>query len=216
MKKREYRFPWQSQPNGEGCDTRMPLFSHRQSEYTHMWKKNNDGQSLPRMGKVASGASRIGFWRYEKERRRSSQVGDIDERGSVSSTPFAKAPYPPLRGPPSPMGKAKRRRLRRRKRKPTPPRCARQPLPREGARVDTPSFLWKEVPRRGGGWMEGSGMKESEGDRLKYAVCESTLSTAARSPFPNGEGYETGKAVSSTQSLPRVGKVASGASRIGF
>ena len=29
-------------------------------------------------------------------------------------------------------------------RKPTPPRCARQPLPREGARVDTPSFLWKE------------------------------------------------------------------------
>ena len=69
--------------------------------------------------------------------------------------------------------------IRRRKRKPTPPRCARQPLSREGARVDTPSFLWKEVPRRGGGWMEGSGMKESEGDRLKYAVCESTLSTAA-------------------------------------
>ena len=63
-------------------------------------------------------------------------------------------------------------------RKPTPPRCARQPLPREGARVDTPSFLWKEVPRRGGGWM--------------------------------------GKAVFPTQSLPRVGKVASGASRIGF
>ena len=56
--------------------------------------------------------------------------------------------------------------------------CARQPLPREGARVDTPSFLWKEVPRRGGGWM--------------------------------------GEAVSPTQSLPRVGKVASGASRIGF
>ena len=39
------------------------------------------------------------------------------------------------------------------KRKPTPPRCARQPLPREGASVDTPSFLWKEVPRRGGGWL---------------------------------------------------------------
>ena len=34
------------------------------------------------------------------------------------------------------MGKAKRRRLRRPKRKPTPPRCARQPLPREGASVD--------------------------------------------------------------------------------
>ena len=31
-------------------------------------------KSLPRVGKVASGASRIGFWRYERERRRSSQV----------------------------------------------------------------------------------------------------------------------------------------------
>ena len=30
------------------------------------------------------------------------------------------------------------------KSKPTPPRCARQPLPREGARVVIPSFLWKE------------------------------------------------------------------------
>ena len=39
------------------------------------------------------------------------------------------------------------------KRKPTPPRRARQPLPKEGARVDIPSFLWKEVPRRGGGWI---------------------------------------------------------------
>ena len=37
----------------------------------------------------------------------------------------------------------------------------------------------------------GSGMKKIGEDRLKYAVCESILSTAARSPFPNGEGYET-------------------------
>ena len=36
-----------------------------------------------------------------------------------------------------------------------------------------------------------SGMKESEGDHLKYAVYESTLSTATRSPFPNGEGCDT-------------------------
>ena len=28
--------PW------EGCETRMPLFSHCQSEYMHVWKKNND------------------------------------------------------------------------------------------------------------------------------------------------------------------------------
>ena len=40
-------------PKGENYDdTRMPLFSHCQSEYTHMWKKNNDGQSLPLEGKV--------------------------------------------------------------------------------------------------------------------------------------------------------------------
>ena len=58
------------------------------------------------------------------------------------------------------------------KRKPTPPRCARQPLPREGARVDTPSFLWKEVPRRGGGWV---------GEAL------SPMDKA----FPNGEGCDT-------------------------
>ena len=37
-----------------------------------------------------------------------------------------------------------------------------------------------------------SGMKKSGKDRLKCAACESTLSTAARSPFPNGEGYDTG------------------------
>jgi len=30
----------------------IPLFSHCQSEYTHMWKKNNDGQSLPRWGRL--------------------------------------------------------------------------------------------------------------------------------------------------------------------
>ena len=35
---------------------------------------------------------------------------------------------------------------------------------------------------------EDSGMKKSEGDRLKYAIYESA---AARSPFPNGEGYDT-------------------------
>ena len=63
----------------------------------------------------------------------------------------------PLRDPPFPMGKSKRRGLRRLQRKLTPPRCARQPLPREGARVDIPSFLWKEVPRRGGGWMGKAG-----------------------------------------------------------
>ena len=58
---------------------------------------------------------------------------------------------------PFPNGEGKEEGLRRPQRKPTPPRCARQPLPREGARVDTPFFLWKEVPRRGGGWMGEAG-----------------------------------------------------------
>ena len=35
-------------------------------------------------------------------------------------------------------------------------------------------------------------MKESEEMHLKCAINESTLSTAARSPFPNGEGKEEG------------------------
>ena len=48
-------------PNGEGNETRIPLSSHCQYKYTHMWKNNTDGQSLPRVGKLASGASRIGF-----------------------------------------------------------------------------------------------------------------------------------------------------------
>ena len=36
----------------------------------------------------------------------------------------------------------------------------------------------------------GSGMKESEEMHLKSTINESTLSTAARSPFPNGKGKE--------------------------
>ena len=67
------------------------------------------------------------------------------------------------------------------KRKPTPPRYARQPLPREGARVDAPSFLWK------GRRLDGdSGMKESEEMHLKSTIYESTLSTADAVPLPQG------------------------------
>ena len=62
------------------------------------------------------------------------------------------------------------------KRKPIPPRCARQPLPREGARVVIPSFLWKEVPRRGGGWM---------GKRYERQVGKIVSSTPfTRAPYP--------------------------------
>ena len=96
----------------------------------------------PSYGRRCPEGAEVGWGkRYER------QVGKI-----VSSAPFTRAPYPPLRGPPSPRGEGKEEAASPQKRKPTPLRCARQPLPREGACVDTPSFLWKEVPQRGGGW----------------------------------------------------------------
>ena len=49
-------------------------------------------------------------------------------------------------------------------------------------------------------------MKKSGKDRLKYAACESTLSTAARSPFPKGEGCVSGITVFSYRSLPLWGR----------
>ena len=49
-------------------------------------------------------------------------------------------------------------------------------------------------------------MKKSEEDRLKCAINESTLSTAARSPFPNGEGCDTRMPLFSTQRLPQGGR----------
>ncbi len=49
-------------------------------------------------------------------------------------------------------------------------------------------------------------MKKSGEDRLKYAINESTLSTAARSPFPNGEGCDTRIPLFSIQRLSQGGR----------
>ena len=49
-------------------------------------------------------------------------------------------------------------------------------------------------------------MKESEEDRLKCAVYESTRAPLTRSPFPNGEGSETRIPLFSTQRLPQRGR----------
>ena len=51
-----------------------------------------------------------------------------------------------------------------------------------------------------------SGMKKSGKDRLKCVVYESTLSTAARSPFPNGEGCDTRIPLFSIQRLSQGGR----------
>ena len=75
-------------------------------------------------------------------------------------------------------------------------------------------------------------MKKSEEDRLKQAIYESTLSTANAVPLPQWGRlrYEDAAFLTSSkrihvyvekknndgQSLPRVGKVASEASRIGY
>ena len=49
-------------------------------------------------------------------------------------------------------------------------------------------------------------MKESGKDRLKSTINESTLSTAARSPFPNGEGCDTRIPLFSIQRLSQGGR----------
>ena len=150
--------------NGEGCDTRIPL-----SPYCHFERKREiffvRGQAkdvrIAASGKHRTPSESEGRCFMQTALRKKTETGN--EKDPSAALGMTKRLFPFLFNL---------------LRKPTPPRCARQPLPREGARVDTPSFQRKGVPRRGGGWM--------------------------------------GKAVSPTQSLPRVGKVASGASRIGF
>ena len=84
----------------------------------------------------------------------------------------------PLARSPFPKGEGKEEAATPQKRKPTPPRCARQPLPREGARVDTPSFLWK-------------GRYEKErGNASQVDDIREHPSAATRFPFPQGEGEE--------------------------
>ena len=58
-------------------------------------------------------------------------------------------------------------------------------------------------------------MKKSGGDRLKYAINGSTLSTAARSPFPDGEGKEEA-ALPQKESQPRLAALGSPFQRKGL
>ena len=53
----------------------------------HVWKNNTDGQSLPRVGKVASAASRIGFWRHE------NQWNEIDNAYVLKYPPWGRLRY---------------------------------------------------------------------------------------------------------------------------
>ena len=110
------------------------------------------------------------------------------------------------------------------KRKPTPPRCARQPLPREGASVDAPSFLWKEgecrltdFPRRRltireyrfsrynafpkGGRLREGGFAAPKGSQPRLAAHGSPVPRNGLAwilPPSYGEGFMSGMALSPT------------------
>ena len=158
-------------------------------------EKQYPRQSLPRVGKVASGASRIGFWRYERERGRSSQVDDIREHPSVA----VRSPFPNGEG----LGGAtlrvdfyKRRCPQvvgiaiRRKRISniwgSQPRLATldSPFQRKGRECGAFRVYRSLLPMEGGApkgrRLDGeSGMKKSGGDRLKQAIYESTRAAGA-------------------------------------
>ena len=72
------------------------------------------------------------------------------------------------------------------------PASLRSAAPSKGRGSRGHSLLPMEGGAPKGRRLDGDGgVKKSEGDRLKCAINESTLSTAARSPFPNGEGCDT-------------------------
>ena len=90
---------------------------------------------------------------------------------------------PAIAVPLSHAGKAKRRRLRRQKKKANPA-SLRSAAPSKGRGLRGYSLLPMEGGAPKGRRLDGkSGMKESGGDRLKYAVCESTLSPAIAIPL---------------------------------
>ena len=129
-------------PNGEGCDTRILL-----SPYCHFERKREiffvRGQAkdvrIAASGKHRASSESEGRCFMQTALRKKTETGKRKRSlGCARDDETRKRLFPFLFNL---------------LRKPTPPRCARQPLPKEGARVDTPSFLWKEVPRRGGGWM---------------------------------------------------------------
>ena len=72
------------------------------------------------------------------------------------------------------------------------PALLRSAAPSKGRGSRRHSLLPMEGGAPKGRRLDGeSGMKKSGGDRLKQAIYESTRAPLARSPFPNGEGYDT-------------------------
>ena len=167
-------------------------------EARHLWRVPLSlTQSLPRVGKVASEASRIGQWRYEIERERSSQVDDIREHpihrcavplprvGKVASgaSRIGFWRYERERGRSSQVDDIREHPSASQKE--SQPRLAALGSPFQGK-----GLAWTLPPSYGRRCPEGAEVgwgkrdeKERE-DRLKSTIYESTLSTAARSTFP--------------------------------
>ena len=149
-------------------------------------KKQYPRQSLPRVGKVASKASRIGFWRYERERRRSSQVRRLRKHPSAADEAFL-----PQWGRQRGGGFAAP--------KGSQPRLAALGSPFQGK-----GLAWTLPPSYGRRCPEGAEVgwgKRDEKDRGEI------VSSASFTRAPERR---------CTVPLPRVGKGASGASRIGY
>ena len=130
---------------------------------------------------------RIGQKRYERERGRSSQAGDLDERGSVSSRRFTAVPYPPLARSPFPDGEGKEEAASPQV-KEANPAALRSAATSKG----TGSRGYSLLPLEGGG-IAHSPYRHFERKREIFFVC--------------GQIEDVRIAVSSTQSLPLEGKV---------
>ena len=133
------------------------------------------------------------------------------------------------------MGKAKRMRLRRQKKKANPA-SLRSAAPSKGRGLRGHSLLPIEGGAPKGRRLDGDGgVKKSEEERLKYAVCESTLSTAGAvplpqwgrlryeniafldtTPFPRGKGKEEAASPPKKESHPRLAALGSPFQRKGL
>ena len=104
----------------------------------------------PSYGRRCPEGAEVGWGkRYEKERGRSSQAGDLDERGSVSSRRYTAAPYPPLARSPFPDGEGKE--------EAAPPQKGSQPrLAALGSPFQGKGLAWSLPPSSGRRCPEGA------------------------------------------------------------
>ena len=168
---------------GEGCETRMRVFSIQRLS---QWGRQRGGgfaakkESQPRLaalgspfqgkglawtlppsnGKRCPEGAEVGWGKAGSPTQSLSQWGRLrNEDGAIPDT----QPFPP--------GEGKEEAASPQKRKPTPPRCTRQPLPREGARVDTPFFQ-----RKGGEYRFSHIVISSESEKsFSFAVRQRML-----------------------------------------